>query len=139
VARMPESIREEVLARARATGFYPQLKPDGMDLYDKLITLVNVNCPSPVKVDKVIGFSKSGHLRYLKVAIHPAHYRSELEGLGGSILPAVNRITGENLHSHSGYRGFGFSDRNNEPVGKAYKVVDMMALEVLLKGLSGRG
>jgi hypothetical protein len=138
MVRMPNSVREEILGRARNAGFQEEVRADGQDLYHKLITLVSPHYPSAVKIDKVTGFTKSGEMKYLKVAVHPEHYRVDLEGLDGAVLAAINGRTHKNLHSHSGFRGFGYVERNYEPVGKAYKINNIPVLETLLMRLSDR-
>lgn len=134
--KMPSILRQKIIEIARAHGFEPEARDNGNDLYDKLIILNSARYPSQVKIDKVTGFTQSGELRYLKVAVHPDHYRPELENPLSGIRAAINRQTGKNRHSHSGYAGFPIMEGNDQPIGMAYHLDTLDALGNLLSGLT---
>ncbi len=136
---MPETVRLEIIRTASHHGFEAVIRDDGRDIYDKLITLTSEEYPSRVMIDKITGISKNGDIRYLKVAVDPRRYRSALEDANVGITPAINAKSKQNRHSHSGYQGFPTEEGNNEPIAKAYKVMDLLALSCLLSGLSGCG
>jgi hypothetical protein len=138
MAKMLESTRRTIMALAEESGFVTEVAEDGKDIYDKLITLHSPSYSSAVKIDKVTGFSASGTLKYLKVAVDPVHYHPELEDRQLGIMPAINQKTKVHLHSHSGYQGFLLGESNEEPVGKAYRVDNLDALRILLNRLSER-
>jgi len=134
---MIESDRTTIIKIASEAGLNVDLKDDGQDIYNKLITLSDTK-ENKLYIDKVTGVSKNGEIQYLKIAVHPSVYKSEIEDNSIGIIPAINRITGKNQHSHSGYKGFPNTIDNNEPVGAAYKVKDLDALKVLLSGYGSR-
>lgn len=134
--KIPSMLRQQIIKIARAHGFEPVVRDNDNDLYDKLITLNSARYPSQVKIDKVTGFTQSGELRYLKVAVHPDHYRPELENSLFGIRAAINRQTGKNRHSHSGYAGFPIMEGNDQPIGMAYQLDTLDALANLLSGLA---
>lgn len=135
MSNMSASTRASIINLAKTHGFEIIEKPNGKDLYDKLLTLQHPMLSSNIYIDKITGISKAGEIRYLKVAVHPECYREELENLEVGVRPAINRKTKVNCHSHSGYAGFPYADSNNEPVAKAYLVQDLDSLALLLAGL----
>lgn len=129
--KMPQAMRKKIQNIASAHKWSVKEKSPGTDEYVKLITLnssVNRRC---IFIDKVTGFSASGNLLYFKVALKPEHYEESLEALPG-ISAAINRQTGNNLHSHSGYSGCPVISPHDEPCAKAYRVENLDALENLL-------
>jgi ASCH domain len=136
MANMKASTRSDIVTIAMESGFAVLAGANREDLFEKLITLSHLGLRSRICLDKNTGISKSGEIGYLKVAMHPGEYRDDLEsGLEG-ISAAINRKTGANLHSHSGYQGFPYGEANNEPVGKAYKVANLDALRHLFQRLA---
>lgn len=137
--KMPASMRNKIVQIAAEQGYDVVEKERDQDVYEKLITLESSKCLSSIKIDKVTGFSASGDMNYLKVAVHPDHYRDDLEDPGRGIHPAINKKSKKNCHSHSGYNGFPIEDGNNEPIAKAYRVENLPSLSRLLRDLnSGR-
>ena len=136
MAVMPNVVREKLLKISKPLGWEVQRRPDGKDLYEKLISLTHHGYPSRVCIDKHAGVSKSGTVKYFKVIVHPAHYRADLENASKGVRAAINRQTKENRHSHSGFQGFPIYDGNDEPCGKGYIVDSEAGLRWLLEQLS---
>jgi hypothetical protein len=133
MCKMPASVRDNVINAARKSGFIVNLKPDGFDVYDKVISFSMPGCQWPVYVDKVTGISKSGQVRCFKVAVHPEFYGENLESKDVGVTAWINQKTKKNLHSHSGYHKFPIFEGNTEPCGMAYKANDLNALDHLFR------
>ncbi|MCG7872373.1 MAG: hypothetical protein JAZ11_09770 [Candidatus Thiodiazotropha lotti] len=133
--KMPKILRERISGLARSLHWEEQLKSDGGDRYDKLVSLTHHKYPSRVCIDKNAGITKSGVVKYFKVIVHPDYYQSDLESTMHGVRPAINRVTKENRHSHSGFRGFPTYEGNDEPCGKGYITEGEEALAWLLKQL----
>lgn len=135
MAKMNSETRKRIVDLADACGFAVRLKPDGSDLYDKNLIFRSRAYASDVYVNKINGISEtSGIFSYLKVAVHPFHFRSELVSAHGGIEEDLNRRTGVNLHSSSNYADFPQYAGAHEPCGKCYKVGSLDALQRLLQG-----
>jgi hypothetical protein len=132
---MNSETRKQIIDLADACGFTVRLKEDKTDLYDKNLIFRSKAYASDVYVNKVNGISDiSGTFRYLKVAVHPFHFRPELVSAHTGIEEDLNRRTGVNLHSSSNYSDFPHYKSNKEPCGKCYKVGSLAALQSLLQG-----
>lgn len=136
MASMNNTTRQKIIDVAARQGFSAQLKADGTDLYDKNLVFQCNRYPSRVFIDRETGIKKdSGDPNYLKVAVHPDHFRKEVIDPETGIEDNLNRRSKINLHASSNYVGFPVFNSNNEPCGQCYKVIDLIALEKLLKGL----
>lgn len=133
---MPTTVHHEIVSSASKLGFNNKTKANGDDIFDKLITLGHRDLRSNITIDKNIGISQHGEVNYLKVVVHPDAYRDSLVDIGNGIEHLINQKTKKNLHSHSGYVGFLHMPPYGEPVGKGYKVRDILALTSLLSGLT---
>lgn len=136
MASMNNATRRTIIDIASSQGFTVQLKADGADLYDKNLVFKSRNYPSQVFINRETGISKSsGEASYLKVAVHPGHFRKGVINPENGIEDNLNIRTKINRHSSSNYIGFPVFSGNKEPCGQCYKVTGFDALERLLKGL----
>lgn len=136
MANMNSSTRQNIIEVCRKQGFSVQLKQDGSDEYDKNLVFRSAKYPSKVIIGCDTGISKSsGNLSYLKVAVHPAHFKMELVNPSVGIKDYPNRRTKINLHASSNYVGFPIYTGTHEPCGKCYKVDGLIPLGMLLAGL----
>lgn len=133
---MNNATRKAIIDIASSQGFNVLLKADGTDLYDKNLVFKSRSYPSQVFINRETGIIKtSGEASYLKVAVHPTHFRKEVIDPENGIEDNLNKRTKINRHSSSNYVGFPVFSGNNEPCGQSYKVTGFPALERLLKGL----
>lgn len=138
MASMNNATRKMIIDIASSQGFNVQLKADGTDLYDKNLVFKSRRYPSQVFINRETGISKtSGESSYLKVAVHPGHFRKEVIDPEAGIEDSLNMRTKINRHSSSNYVGFPVFSGNKEPCGQCYKVTGFPALERLFKGLQG--
>jgi hypothetical protein len=136
MAKMNSSTRLSIVNACKTQGFDVQLKSDGSDEYDKNLVFWTGKYPSKVFIHRDTGInSSSGNLSYLKVAVHPAHFRDELVDPSNGIEDFLNNRTKINRHASSNYRDFPRYSGNDEPCGKCYKIHGLIALERLLAGL----
>lgn len=136
---MSNALRSEIITLAGSLGWEVQHRSDGRgDLYDKLLSFTHHSFPSRLCIDKKNGITKAGEVKHFKVVVHPEHYQKDLEDVTEGIRPAINQRTKKNLHSHSGFKGFVYSEENKEPCGTGYQVMGMPSLGVLLSRLVGR-
>lgn len=136
MANMNSSTRLSIINACKKHGFDVQLKSDGSDEYDKNLVFRTGKYPSKVFINRVTGINlSSGNLTYLKVAVHPNHFKDALVDPSSGIESFLNQRTKINRHSSSNYIGFPRYSGTHEPCGKCYKVQDLIALERLLAGL----
>ncbi len=128
--KMPRTTRNHIVEAGARSGWRVELR-ENEDLYKKLITLKKSG--KTICVDKDVGFTAAGELKYLKVAIHPDEYRVARINAGAGVEAMVNRTTGKNWFQHSGYSSFSAVGDTGEPAAMAYKVRDQSAFEAFLK------
>lgn len=130
-----EQFRLITIQRAHKYGLEVQLDLDGKDVYSKLLMFKSDSLPNYIYMHKDVGFDQKGFPKYLLVAVHPDDFDMKLVDSSAGITERINRKTGENLFSHSGYRGFPYASETNEPTAKCYKLDSLTALEVLLDAI----
>jgi len=136
MANMNNSTRLSIINACKKQGFDPLLKSDGSDEYDKNLVFQTGKDSPKIFIHRDTGISSSsGNLSYLKVAIHPAHFRDGLVDPSNGIENFLNQRTKINRHASSNYIGFPRYSGTHEPCGKCYKVHGLIALERLLTGL----
>lgn len=135
---MNDLTKELIISAAKKQGFQVQVKDDGTDLYVKNLVFRSPKYASTVYIHRDTGITPPGEICYLKVAVHPDHFKSEAVNPSNNIEKLINRKTKLNLHSGSNYVDFPIYEGNNEPCGRCYKVIgqDLSALEKLLSVLS---
>ena len=136
MAKMIRVMRDRIVADAGAFGWKPVSGKHYGDFYDKLIVLRVEPYEQSVFIDKVIGFSPKGDLKYFKVAVHPRLYKSEYCKAIEGVSDCINQVTRKNLHSHSAYVGCPNESGYGEPCAKAYKISSEEALRNLLDKIS---
>ncbi len=137
MASMNSTTRKQIIDVCNKQGFSIQLKADGSDLYDKNLVFLTKKSLK-IFINRETGINKSsGNPNYLKIAVHPEHFKEGLVNQSFGIENYLNQLTKINRHSNSNYVGFPVYDGNNEPCGKCYKVDGLIALEKLLVGLQG--
>jgi hypothetical protein len=137
MAKMSNNTRQRIVDVAQVHGFLVLLE-DGNDLYEKNLAFKSNKYPSRVYIHRDIGISAtSGDFSYLRVAVHPNSFKSELLASEDGICDYINQQSKANRHHSSNYRDFpdGIPGKN-EPYGMAYKVVSLLALDRLFAGLS---
>jgi hypothetical protein len=136
MANMNSLTRLSIIDACRKRGFNALLKSDGSDEYDKNLVFRTGNYASKIYIHRDTGISSSsGNLTYLKVAVHPAHFRDGLVDPSSGIEDFLNQRTKINRHASSNYLDFPRYSGTHEPCGKCYKVHGLLALERLLAGL----
>lgn len=135
MASMNSKTRQRIIDVCKKQGFDIQLKADDSDLYDKnLVFLAGKSLRIFIRRDTGINKS-SGDLNYLKLAVHPDHFKESVIDPSSGIESLLNQRSKINRHSSSNYVGFPTYEGNSEPCGKCYKVDGLIALEKLLVGL----
>lgn len=128
--KMPNSIRTKILETAKSAGWLPELKENGGDIYEKLITIrrnKDIIC-----VDKNAGISKNGELKNLKAIVHPLSFDPSKLNASAGVSEWINKLSKKNWHKHSGFRYFEH-ESEGEPAGKAYKLIDIDAFSYLIR------
>lgn len=111
-------------------------RTDSRDEYDKNLVFKTGIYSSKVFIHRDTGISSSsGNLTYLKVAVHPNHFKDALVDPSSGIESYLNQRTRINRHASSNYLDFPRYPGTDEPCGKCYKVYGLIALERLLAGL----
>lgn len=135
MASMNSTTRRQIIDVCGKQGFAIQLKADGSDLYDKNLVFLSGKYLK-VFIRRDTGINKSsGNLSYLKIAVHPDHFKEGVIDPSSGIENFLNQRTKINRHASSNYVGFPVYEGNNEPCGKCYKIDGLIALERLLVGL----
>lgn len=136
MANMNNSTRLSIINACKKQGFDVLLKSDGSDEYDKNLVFRTGKYLSKVFIHRDTGISStSGNLTYLKVAVHPNHFKDALVDPSSGIESFLNQRSKINRHASSNYLDFPRYPGTVEPCGKCYKVHGLIALERLLAGL----
>lgn len=135
---MSNQTRQSIIEVAKGKGFAVQLKADGTDLYQKnLVFRSGKFGATPIYIHKSRGIdSKSGELKYLKVAVKPDLFNPKLVNPSVGIEESISNKSKVNRHHSSNYVGFpaDFVGKK-EPYGKCYQVRSLDALGILFAGL----
>lgn len=132
-----DSARQHLVDIAVDAGYEVQLKPDGSDVYNKVLMFRAPGLDNYLYIHKDVGISTGGNPNYIVVAVHPAEFRPELVDAPHGISERINQQTGNNLFAHSNYRGFPYYTGHDQPCAKCYRVETHDALAALLKALNG--
>ncbi len=87
-------------------GFSIILKSDETDLYKKNLTFKSGYYPSKIYVHRDTGIDQSGNMSYLKVAVHPDHFKLSPVVINEGIEEFINQKSKVNRHSSSNYIDF---------------------------------
>lgn len=138
MANMSDKTRACIIQVAKDNGFLIELDAEGHDLYDKNLVFRSRALRHRLYIHRTTGISPtSGDFSYLKVAVHPNEFRSELACARSGIFEYLNKQSNANRHHSSNYRDYpkGIPGKS-EPYGTCYKVTTLPALGLLMAGLS---
>jgi hypothetical protein len=109
MANMSDKVRLCILAIAKSQSFFAKIENEGGDHYEKNLMFQSPNFKSAVFIDKVTGVDKaSGDFSYLKVAVHPSSFKTELINPAFGVEDYISSQSKVNRHHSSNYRGGNF-------------------------------
>jgi len=131
-----EIVRQSIIGIATQNGFEAQLKPNGKDLYSKVLKFYSLKVNQTIYIRKDRGVTSALIPDYFQVAVHPDFFKTELCRTDSGIKAHIIANKHRNLSASTYYQEFPVFEGNKSPCGICYKVDDYSALNLLLSGLA---